>query len=59
MIADHEILTLEEVAAMLRISRHTLYRLARAGKIPSFRIGDDWRFRKDLIKRWIAQQTVG
>jgi excisionase family DNA binding protein len=59
MIADQEILTLEEVAAMLRISRRTLYRLARAGKIPSFRIGDDWRFRKDLIKRWIAEQTVG
>jgi excisionase family DNA binding protein len=35
--------TVPEVAAMLRIARSTVYRLIRAGKIPSVRGGEQIR----------------
>jgi excisionase family DNA binding protein len=57
MALDHEILTVKEVCGILQIDRSTLYRLLRQGKIPSFKIGKDWRFRSDVIERWIAEQT--
>jgi excisionase family DNA binding protein len=58
MVADHELLTVKEVSQILQVHPTTLYKMVRAGKIPSFRIGSDWRFRKDLLERWIAEQTV-
>lgn len=57
MAADPEILTPSEVCEMLRIHRGTLYKLVRAGKIPTFRIGSEWRFRRDLLERWMFEQT--
>jgi excisionase family DNA binding protein len=59
MASDHEVLTIEEVSDLLRIHRSTVYKLTRNGKIPSFRIGSDWRFRRDAIERLIAEQTLG
>jgi excisionase family DNA binding protein len=59
MTSDYEVLTPKEVCEMLHIHRATLYKLIRKGKLPSFKIGGDWRFRQDVILRWIAEQTVG
>jgi excisionase family DNA binding protein len=56
MAREFEVLTVKEVSEMLRIHKITLYRLVRAGKIPSFRIGSDWRFRSDLLERWMAER---
>jgi excisionase family DNA binding protein len=58
MAADDEVLTVKEVCELLRVGQSTLYRLIKQGKIPSFRIGKDWRFRTDVIVRWMAEQTT-
>lgn len=43
--AEHEeTVTAEEVAAKLRITVQTVYRHARRGVIPGFRVGRLWRF---------------
>lgn len=57
-LSDHtdEILTIEEVAAYLRASKRTIYRLAAGGQIPGFKLGGTWRFRKGELNRWIASQ---
>ena len=39
-----EIFTLEEVAAYLSVGKRTVYRLAAARKIPTFKVGGAWRF---------------
>lgn len=44
-----DILTAEEVAEFLRIHPYTVRRLARAGKLPGFRVGGQWRFDKKQI----------
>ncbi len=58
MARDYEILTVKEVCDLLRIHPSTVYKLTREGRIPSFRVGSDWRFRKDVIGRWLAEQTM-
>ena len=53
MAADHEVLTLKEICYILRVHPATVYKLIREGKIPSFRVGNEWRFSKDVIMRWM------
>ncbi len=45
-----DVLTADEAADYLRVSRKTLYRLVSAGKIPGNKVGRSWRFRRaDLV----------
>jgi excisionase family DNA binding protein len=53
-MADDDILTVREISNLLRLHSATVYKLVKQGKIPSFRIGSEWRFRKDVIMRWMA-----
>ena len=52
-----ETLTPNEIAKILRIHPFTVTRLAREGKIPAFKVGGIWRFRKDQFERWVNQHT--
>lgn len=51
------IMTVSETAAYLRMNRMTIYRLAQEGKIPAFKVGGSWRFDRQGIDEWIAQQV--
>lgn len=51
-----ELLTLEELAKYLKISKHTLYKMLEKGEIPAFKIANQWRFKKSEIDKWIEQQ---
>ena len=53
-----EIMTLKEVAEYLKLAEKTAYRLAAEGKIPGFKVGGSWRFRKVSIEDWIDLQTT-
>lgn len=59
MALDQEILTVKEVCELLRVSNITVYKLVKEGRIPAFKIGSDWRFQKDQLVHWIAEQTIG
>ncbi len=52
-----ETITPNEIAAILRIHPFTVTRLAREGKLPGFKVGGIWRFRKDQIEGWIKRKT--
>lgn len=47
-----EAYTAEEIAKHLKLHPYTIRRLARDKKIPAFRVGGQWRFRKDEIDVW-------
>ena len=51
-----QILTLKEVAAYLKLAEKTAYRLASEGKLPGFKVGGSWRFKKDDLEKWIESQ---
>jgi excisionase family DNA binding protein len=53
-----EILTVEQVASYLKTSRKTAYRLVRAGVVPGFRVGAQWRVQKSALVSWIATQVA-
>lgn len=46
-----EILTLKEVAEYLKLAEKTAYRLAAEGKLPGFKVGGSWRFRRDEVEK--------
>jgi len=50
-----DVLTIEELAAYLKIPKSTLYKLVREGKIPCQKIGRHWRFRKVAIDHWLEE----
>ncbi len=51
-----EILTLKEVAEYLKLAEKTAYRLALEGKLPGFKVGGSWRFKREDILKWIEEQ---
>ncbi|MCL1080253.1 DNA-binding protein [Parashewanella spongiae] len=51
-----EILTIQELAGYLKLNNKTAYRLASAGKLPGFKVGGSWRFKRVDINQWIDQQ---
>jgi len=51
-----EILTLEDVADYLKVTPRTIYRLAREGKLPAFKLGGVWRFRRSELQSWIDKE---
>lgn len=53
--SDDEILTLDDVAAYMKAGKRTVYRLAKKGAIPAFKLGGTWRFRRSELDRWIAE----
>jgi len=55
--SEGEILTIKEVADFLKVTERTIYRLAAAKKIPAFKVGGTWRFRRQEIDQWITEQT--
>jgi len=58
MRAMHEdILTIPEVAELLRVAEKTVYTLAQRGEIPAFKVGGQWRFSRGAILSWIEDRT--
>jgi excisionase family DNA binding protein len=53
-----QILTLKEVAAYLKLAEKTAYRLASEGKLPGFKVGGSWRFKREDLETWIEQQKA-
>lgn len=52
-----DILTIPEVAELLRIAEKTVYTLAQRGEIPAFKVGGQWRFSRGAIQAWIEDRT--
>jgi len=46
-------MTVEDVADMLRINKSTVYRMAKAGRIPATRVGRQWRFRLSALEDFL------
>jgi excisionase family DNA binding protein len=57
-VIEGVILTIGEVAAYLKLAERTIYRLAAAKKMASFKIGGSWRFSRLDIDNWIKQQPM-
>ena len=52
------ILTLPEVAILLKVAEKTVYTMAQTGQIPAFKVRGQWRFKHEDIDRWIDEQKA-
>jgi len=50
-----QIMTPKEAARYLGLHLVTIYRLIKKGQLPGFKIGGQWRFKKDLLDEWIKR----
>ena len=53
-----DILTIQEVATYLKLNEKTAYRLASEGKLPGFKVGGSWRFKRVDLEQWIEEQKL-
>ena len=51
------VLTIDQLAEYLKLSKSTLYHLARRGEVPGQKIGRHWRFHKAAIDKWLGQRA--
>lgn len=56
VVMTDEIMTIKDIAAYLKVAEKTIYRLVTGNKLPSFKVGGVWRFRKAEIDQWISVQ---
>ena len=52
------LMTIDEVAAYLNLHPLTVRRLAREGEIPAFKLGRQWRVKRELLERWLEESSM-
>ena len=50
------VFTVQELANYLRMKPLTIYKHASSGRLPGFKVGSHWRFKRNTIDRWIHDQ---
>ena len=48
-----KLLTLSEVAAILKLSKRTLHRMTQHQQIPAFKVGGQWRILESRFQEWM------
>ena len=56
MQSQREYLTIEDVARRFRVNTTTVYRLVEQGRLPGFKVGNQWRFRETRLDEWIENR---
>jgi excisionase family DNA binding protein len=51
------LLTAEQVAHYLKVDRFTVYRWVTQKKIPAFKVGNRWRFKRKMIDAWLVRNS--
>ena len=49
-------MTVRDVARHLNVDEKTVYRLAKRGKLPGFKVAGAWRFKRSDLEDWIDSQ---
>jgi excisionase family DNA binding protein len=52
------LLTVAEVAAGMRVSNMTVYRLIKSGEMPAVRVGKGYRIRESELQRFLEDRSV-
>jgi excisionase family DNA binding protein len=52
------LLTVAEVAATMRVSNMTVYRLIKAGQLAAIRVGKNYRIRESDVNKYLSDRSV-
>jgi excisionase family DNA binding protein len=56
MLESREVMNIRQASVYLGVSRDTLYRYIYEDRIPAFKLGNRWKFKKTVLDRWIEKQ---
>jgi excisionase family DNA binding protein len=56
-VSEDQILTIKDVAAILKLAEKTIYSMAQDGELPAFKVRGQWRIRRVDFDKWIANQV--
>ncbi len=59
MKVNDQVFTVDELAAYLKVSKSTLYKLLAEGKVSGQKVGRHWRFSKAAVDRWLEEPMSG
>ncbi len=51
-----EVLTIKDVAALLKVGEKTVYSMAQGGELPAFKVRGQWRFSRKDLDAWMERQ---
>jgi excisionase family DNA binding protein len=54
---QEKLLTIDQVATYLKVDKFTVYRLVTKRKLPAFKVGNQWRFKRKIIDAWLENNS--
>jgi excisionase family DNA binding protein len=58
MVETREVMGIREASEYLGVSRETLYKYVYEERIPAFKLGNRWKFKKTVLDRWMEKQST-
>ncbi len=58
MADSREVMNIRQASQYLGVSPDTLYKYVNEQKIPAFKLGNRWRFKKSKIDQWMEEQSM-
>ena len=58
MADAREVMNIRQASQYLGVSPDTLYKHVSEEKIPAFKLGNRWKFKKSLLDRWMENQSL-
>jgi len=55
--SSQPLLSLEQVAEYLNVNKFTVYRLLAQKELPAFKVGNQWRFKRELVDAWLTKNA--
>ena len=52
-----DILTIQDVADILKVGTTQVYKIVRSGKLKAFKEGKDWKIAKPALVEYVAQKS--
>ena len=54
---SREVMNIRQASQYLGVSPDTLYKYVYEEKIPAFKLGNRWKFKKTILDQWMEQKS--
>ena len=52
-----KLLTIDQIAEYLKVDKFTVYRLVNKKQLPAFKVGNQWRFKREIVDSWLETNS--
>ena len=58
MVDSREVMNIRQASQYLGVSTDTLYKYVYEEKIPAFKLGNRWKFKKTILDSWMERKSM-